>query len=272
MHFSHRPPRRTVRIAAAALAAGLLIAPAGCASGPDSSGGGDSEGGEAEEPRTLTVFAAASLTDTFEQLTDAFSEQHDGVDVQLSFAGSSDLVAQITEGAPADVVATADERTMQQLVDDSLLTGEPTPFVTNVLEIAVPEGNPEGVSSLTDLANPDLDVVVCAPQVPCGAATEKVEEASGVRLSPVSEEPQVTDVLGKVAGGQADAGLVYRTDAAGSDAVEGIAFPEAQDAVNTYPIAPVADSASPALAQEFVDFVLSEEGWRIFEEAGFTAP
>ena len=258
-------------LAVLAGASALALALTGCGSSGDTAEG-DDEGASGGESTTLTVFAAASLTDTYEQLAETFSEQHEGVDVQFSFAGSSDLVTQIEEGAPADVIATADERTMQQLVDADGVEGEPQIFVSNTLVIAVPTGNPAGVEDLASLENPDLDVVVCAPQVPCGAATETVEEAGGITLTPVSEEPAVTDVLGKVANGQADAGLVYRTDAAGSEDVDTIEFDESEEAINLYPIAPVKDAENAELAQEFVDFILSDEARTVFDEAGFAAP
>ena len=229
-------------------------------------------GDVAAESTTLTVFAAASLTDTYEELADLFAQQTDGVDVQLSFAGSSDLVTQIQEGAPADVIATADERTMETLVGANALAADPQVFVSNTLVIAVPTGNPEGIEDLASLQDAELDVVVCAPQVPCGAATEAVEEAGGVTLTPISEEPAVTDVLGKVANGQADTGLVYRTDAAGSPNVDAIEFDESADAVNLYPIAPVRDTPHADLAQEFVDFILSDDARPVFDDAGFAAP
>ena len=258
-------------LAVLAGASALALALTGCGSSGDTAEG-DDEGASGGESTTLTVFAAASLTDTYEQLAETFSEQHEGVDVQFSFAGSSDLVTQIEEGAPADVISTADERTMQQLVDADGVEGEPQIFVSNTLVIAVPTGNPAGVEDLASLENPDLDVVVCAPQVPCGAATETVEEAGGITLTPVSEEPAVTDVLGKVANGQADAGLVYRTDAAGSEDVDTIEFDESEEAINLYPIAPVKDAENAELAQEFVDFILSDEARTVFDEAGFAAP
>lgn len=251
--------------AAAAVAATALVL---SACGASSGSGGST---------TLTVFAAASLTDTFEDLADRFSEVHDGVDVQLSFAGSSDLVTQIREGAPADVIATADERTMRSLVDGGQVAAEPQNFVSNTLVIAVPAGNPQDINSLESLADPLLDVVVCAPQVPCGSAAQTVEQSAGITITPVSEEPAVTDVLGKVANGQADAGLVYRTDASGADEVDAVEFPESDDAVNLYPIAPVADAGNAdaenaEAAQQFVDFVLSDEGRAVFDAAGFGAP
>jgi len=237
--------------------------------------GGDDESGAAGDgggTTTLTVYAAASLTATFEQIADDFEAEHDGVEVELSFGGSSDLVTQITEGAPADVFASAATANMDDLVGADLTGAEPQDFATNVLEIAVPPGNPAGVTSLEDLAG-DLNLVLCAPEVPCGAASQSVAEAAGVTLSPVSEEQSVTDVLAKVASGEADAGLVYVTDvSAAGDTVEGIEFPESAEVVNTYPIAPVADSDEADLAAQFVDFVLSASGQSVLQDAGFGAP
>ncbi|MFC4783318.1 molybdate ABC transporter substrate-binding protein [Nocardioides sp. MAHUQ-72] len=230
--------------------------------------GDDGSGGT-----TLTVYAAASLTSTFQQVADEFEKEHDGVDVKLSFGGSSDLVTQIREGAPVDVFASADTATMDELVADDLADGDPQDFATNVLEIAVPPGNPAGVTSLRDLTRPGVNLVTCAPEVPCGAAAQSVAGKAGITLDPVSEEQSVTDVLAKVTSGEADAGLVYVTDvkAAGAD-VEGITFPESRSVVNTYPIVPVADAAEPDLAAEFVDLVLSDTGQAILRDAGFGKP
>jgi molybdate transport system substrate-binding protein len=229
-------------------------------------------GGSEVEPKTLTVYAASSLTTAFEELGETFEGEHDGVEVELSFAGSSDLVAQIQQGAPADVFASADEANMAKLVAGDLAAGDPVVFATNTLQIAVPPGNPAGVTSLDDLAG-DLNLVVCAPEVPCGAAAAQVAEAGAVALRPVSEEQSVTDVLNKVASGEADAGLVYVTDVRGAgDAVEGIAFPEAESVVNRYPIVPVVDAEQPDLAQDFVDLVTSDEGRDVLREAGFGLP
>jgi len=216
------------------------------------------------------VFAAASLTKTFTALGKAFEAEHPGTTIVFSFAGSSDLVTQITGGAPADVFASADEANMTKLTDQDLIDGAPELFATNVLQIAVPAGNPAGVTSLEDLADPSITTVVCAPQVPCGAATERVEAAAGVTIPAVSEESSVTDVLGKVTSGQADAGLVYVTDVVGSSgAVEGVDFPESADAVNTYPIGLVADASNTEVAQAFIDYVLSAEGQEVLADAGF---
>jgi molybdate transport system substrate-binding protein len=221
----------------------------------------------------LTVFAASSLTKTFTEIGQSFEKAHRGVKVEFSFGGSSDLVSQIQEGAPADVFASADQANMDKLTAQDLQADDPKPFASNTLEIATPPDDPAGISTFADLAKPGVKVVVCAPEVPCGAATLKAEAATGVALQPVSEEQSVTDVLGKVASGEADAGLVYVTDvaAAGSD-VHGVPFPESADIVNTYPIAALKDSDHAELASEFVELVLSDAGQSVLEEAGFAKP
>lgn len=233
------------------------------------------DGGEADSgsgDTTLTVFAAASLTKTFQQLEQQFEEDHPGVDVKLSFGGSSDLVAQLSDGAEADVFASADTKNMDTLVDAGLASDEPAEFATNTLVIAVPAGNPGGVSGLADLAEEDLAVVLCAPEVPCGTAASKVAEQAGIELSPDSEEQSVTDVLGKIETGEGDAGLVYLTDVKGAgDEVEGIEFPEAGEVVNHYPIVAVQGSAQAGLAQEWIDLVLGE-GQAVLGAAGFGPP
>ncbi|GAA1762339.1 molybdate ABC transporter substrate-binding protein [Nocardioides hankookensis] len=235
--------------------------------------GSDSEGGDGGDTTTLTVYAAASLTSTFEQIGKEFEAEHDGVKVEFDFGGSSDLVTQITEGAPADVFASADTANMDKLVDGDLADGDAQDFATNTLEIATPPDNPAGVASFQDLAKKGLQLVVCAPEVPCGAATRTMADNLGVTLTPVSEEQSVTDVLAKVTSGEADAGVVYVTDVkAAGDTVTGVTFPESGDVVNTYPIVPVADSKESDLASEFVDFVLGDTGQGILQDAGFGQP
>ena len=261
----HGPRSRArTHVAAGAVAATLAAAAlTGCGVGA---------AGSVQGATTLTVFAAASLTVSFEDLAEQFEAAHPGVDVQLGLAGSSALMAQLQQGAPADVFASADTATMDALVADDLV-GEPRDFATNTLQVAVPPGNPAGVETLQDLADTDVSLVTCAPTVPCGAAAARVADAAGLDLRPVSEEQSVTDVLGKVTAGEADAGLVYVTDvAAAGDRVEGVAFPEAAAAVNTYPIAPVADADQPGLAREFVDLVLSDDGRRTLAGYGFAPP
>lgn len=243
--------------AAVAMAAALALA--GC--------GSSSEG---SEDRELTVFAAASLTDTFTELAEEFEKDHPGVKVTTSFGGSSDLVAQIEDGAPADVFASADTKNMDKLGD---LAAAPEDFAANTLEIATPPGNPAGITGFQDLAEPGTKVVVCAAEVPCGNATAQMEEETGVDIEPVSEEQSVSDVLAKVTSGDADAGLVYVTDVkAAGDTVTGVDFDEADQVVNTYPISTIDGSDDADLAQEFVDLVLSETGQKVLTDAGFSQP
>ena len=254
--------KRLVRIAAVLAAAGLTAA---LGAGLSACGNTSASGSE-----TVTVFAAASLKGSFTDLARSFESQHPGVKVILSFAGSSDLATQIIQGAPADVFASADTRNMARVADAGLVTGSAKNFASNTLAIAVPPSNPASVRSFADLGRPGVKVVVCAPQVPCGAAASAVAQSAGVALRPVSEESSVTDVLGKVASGEADAGLVYVTDvrAAGSK-VQGIPFPEASAAINTYPIAALKTAGETELADEFIAMVSGSEGQRILSAAGF---
>jgi molybdate transport system substrate-binding protein len=244
---------------------GLVAAVLTACGGNDSDAGGDGD-------TTLTVYAAASLTNTFEPIGAEFEEAHDGVSVEFSFGGSSDLAAQIQEGAPADVFASADTANMDELTGEDLQVTDPENFASNTLEIAVPPDNPAGIESFADLAQDGVYVVVCAPEVPCGAAAVKVEDATGVDIQPVSEEQSVTDVLAKVTSGEADAGLVYMTDViAAGDGVQGIPFTESAEAVNTYPIVALKDAGDGDLAQQFVDLVLSDTGQTILQDAGFAS-
>lgn len=221
----------------------------------------------------ITVFAAASLKASFTQLGTQFEAAHPGVKVAFTFAGSSDLVTQITAGAPADVFASADTANMTKVTTAGDNTGDPVNFATNVLEIATPPGNPAGITSFADLARAGTKVVVCAPQVPCGAATKKVEDATGTAIAAVSEEQSVTDVLGKVISGEADAGVVYVTDVKGAGAkVTGVTFPESSNAVNTYPIVALKGATAPGTAAAFEAFVTSTDGQKILADAGFGAP
>ena len=221
----------------------------------------------------ITVFAAASLKKSFTEIGERFTTDNPGTAVEFSFAGSSDLVTQLTQGAPADVFASADAKNMDKVAKAGLLAVDPVTFASNTLTIAVAPGNPKKITSLKDLAQPGISVVVCAPQVPCGSATQRVEQAAEVRLNPVSEESSVADVLNKVVTGQADAGLVYVTEVQGAgDKVAGIPFPEAAGAVNTYPIAALKQSGQADLAQKFVDLVTGEAGQKILAAAGFAKP
>ncbi|WP_372733916.1 molybdate ABC transporter substrate-binding protein [Nocardioides sp.] len=230
-----------------------------------------SPGGDAGEP-TLTVYAAASLTAPLTQIGARFEERHAGTRVRFNFDGSSGLAAQIRQGAPADVFASADETTMEGVDQSGLLAGTPVAFATNTLQIAVQPENPLGITSLADLTGSGINLVICAPVVPCGAAATAAADVAGVELRPVSEEQSVTDVLAKVRSGEADAGLVYVTDVLGADGdVLGIDFPEASAAVNTYSMAVLAGASEPELARAFEDFVLAE-GRAVLVESGFGPP
>ena len=262
---------RRLRVAAALLLAGAALT--GCSSVGASPSAAPSASATDTVRGTVTVFAAASLTKTFTELGKEFEAAHPGAKVTFSFAGSSDLVSQLTAGAPADVFASADEANMSKAVDAKVIDGDPVDFATNVLAIAVPPGNPAHVKSFADLASPGVKTVVCAPQVPCGAATAKVEKSAGVTLAPVSQESSVTDVLGKVSSGEADAGIVYRTDVKGAgSSVESVPFPEAAKTVNVYPIARVAKAPNADGAAAFVAFVTGPDGRKALTAAGFGAP
>ena len=254
-----------IRRAAALLAVALAAGTAGCgATGGSGSGSG---------ARVLTVFAAASLKAPFTALARSFEASHPGIRVRLSFAGSSDLATQLGQGAPADVFASADPANMAKVTGAGLAEGSPRNFASNTLTIAVPPANPAGITSFADLARPGTRVVVCAPQVPCGAAAVAVEGKTGVRLAPVSEESSVTDVLGKVASGEADAGLVYVTDVKGAAGkVKGVPFPESAAAVNTYPITALRGSRNKDLADAFLEEVTGAEGEKVLADAGFGRP
>lgn len=248
----------------------------GCGSGSESSSGSSSPAGTATSSAAggkLTVFAAASLKGTFTEISEQFKTDNPGVSVEFNFAGSSDLVTQLTQGAPADVFASADTKNMDKAAAAGLLSGTPVNFASNTLTIAVAPGNPKQIKSFADLTKADTAVVVCAPQVPCGSAAQKVEGATGVKLTPVSEESSVTDVLNKITTGQADAGLVYVTDAISAGAkVTAVPFPESSGAVNIYPIAALKQSANAELAKKFVDFVTGEAGQKVLSAAGFAKP
>lgn len=216
----------------------------------------------------LTVFAAASLTGVFDDIGHAFMTEHPGVTVHAVYDGSSTLVTQLVEGAPADVFATADEATMQRAVKAGLIDGAPSLFATNTLEIAVAPGNPAGIRGLADLAKPGLAVVVCAVQVPCGAASADLLTRAGVELTPASEEQNVKAVVTKVSLGEADAGIVYATDVQASEGrIEGVDI--GADVHNRYLIGKLKAAGSPEAASAFVGFVLSDAGRQLLSDAGF---
>ncbi|WP_045555635.1 molybdate ABC transporter substrate-binding protein [Streptomyces sp. FxanaA7] len=267
--------RRPVRVAA--LGAAALLALSACSSSDDSgspkSDSPASASASAGISGDITVFAAASLKESFETLGKQFEEAHPGTKVTFSFGGSDALAASITGGAPADVFASASPKTMKIVTDAGDGSGTPATFVRNQLEIATLPGNPDEVDSLEDLTNPDLKVVLCDRTVPCGAAAEKALTASGLRLTPVSYEEDVKSALNKVVLKEADAAVVYKTDVrAAGDKVEGVEFPESADAVNDYPITLLKESSNTAAAEAFIALVRSAEGQKVLTEAGFLNP
>ncbi|RWZ58255.1 molybdate ABC transporter substrate-binding protein [Labedella populi] len=259
---------RATRIRAATAVA-VVLGLAGCA-GADTGGTSVPAGPEATElTGQVTVFAAASLTDVFGEFETRFEELNPQVDVVLSFSGSSSLSEQILQGAPADVFASADLATMAAVEDEGAASG-PIAFASNTLQIVVPAGNPGDVSGLDDFARADLSIAVCEEAVPCGAATAAVFEAEGVESAPDTLEQDVKSVLTKVRLGEADAGLVYRTDViAAGDSVEGITFEGAGEAINVYPVAVLTEAPNPAAAAAFADFVLSDDARAVLDRAGF---
>ncbi|WP_405140906.1 molybdate ABC transporter substrate-binding protein [Sphaerisporangium sp. NBC_01403] len=265
--------RRVSRWAAAvplalALAAGL----AGCGSSDPATPSTASTTASSGGATALTVFAAASLTETFTELGKTFEAAHPGTSVNFNFGSSATLAQQITQGAPADVFAAASPATMKTVTDASL-SSAPTTFVRNKLQIAVPPDNPAKVDELKDLSDSKVKVALCAEQVPCGAAAVKALDAAGLKVTPVTYEQDVKATLTKVELGEVDAALVYKTDVlAAAGKVTGIAFPEADKAINDYPIAALSKAPAPDLAKQFVDLVLSSQGKDVLTKAGFEAP
>jgi molybdate transport system substrate-binding protein len=242
------------------LALALLLPLAACGGG---GGGGDDT--------TITVLAAASLTETFTDLAADFEAAHDGVTVRLAFDSSATLAEQAVGGAPADVLATADSATMDSASD--ALAADPEVFATNTMVLVTPADNPAGITSYDDLAAGDVTYVVCVDTAPCGKVAASLIETTGLTAEPASLEVDVKSVLAKVTSGEADAGLVYATDAvaAGAD-VQVFEIPGADDALTSYPIAPLDQSTDADLAQQFVDLVLSAAGQQVLRDAGFGAP
>jgi molybdate transport system substrate-binding protein len=251
--------RSRIRLAAAVAVAALALA----ACGDDITSGGSS--GSANE---IKVFAAASLTAAFTELGQQYTSANGGTKVTFNFAGSQALATQIQQAAPADVFASADLTNMDKVKD---LVGTPQNFASNLLQIVVEKGNPKGVKTLDDLANPDLKVVLAAPDVPAGKYAAEALNTAKVTVKPVSEEDNVKAVVTKVSLGEADAGIVYVTDVtAGGDKVEGVDIPKDQNVTATYPIATV--EAGKDKAQAFLDLVLSDQGQQVLKQYGFLPP
>ncbi|MFI1186528.1 molybdate ABC transporter substrate-binding protein [Streptomyces californicus] len=261
------------RAAAVFLATALLIPLAACGSDDSGTGKdrGSGSGAASGAPEAdLTVLAASSLTDVFTQAGAAYEKENPGTKVTFSFAGSQELAAQVKQGAPADALVTADTKTMDGLSGD---TGEPVVIARNRLVIATGEGNPEKVANLEDLADPKLKVVLAAPEVPVGRYSRQILDARKLDVKPVSQEPNVRAVLSKVSLGEADAGLVYKTDAATApDKVDAIEIPDAENAIASYPAATLKTSKHGEAAAAFVAWLSAPAARKILRGAGFQQP
>lgn len=249
-----------MRLALPVVTACLLLA--ACSSGSADTGDADKS--------ALVVLAASSLTEAFGELEQSYEREHPEVDVQVSYDSSSTLAQQVLEGAPADVLATADEQTMASVTDEALTGGEPVPFASNILTLVTPVDDPGGVCDVTDLDSADVTFAVCVPDAPCGQAAQALLALDDVAASPTTEQENVKSVLTQVTTGQVDAGLVYVTDAqAAGDQVRTVAIENASEVVNSYPIAVLADAADPSAARAWVDLVTSPEGQRVLKSYGF---
>lgn len=262
---------RGIRTTVAGLTALVVVGLTGCGGTAGSPRGSTPDGGGVTG--TVTVFAAASLTESFTTIGRDFEAANPGSTVMFNFAGSSALATQINQGAPADVFASAAPAPMKIVTDAGNGDGNPTTVAKNQLVIAVPKGNPKGVRGLADLTEPGVKVALCAEQVPCGAAAKKALGAAGVKLTPVTLEQDVKGALSKVKLGEVDAALIYRTDAkAAAAVVEGVEFPESSGVVNAYPIIVVRDAPNETGARAFVAYALSDKGAAVLTAAGFQAP
>jgi molybdate transport system substrate-binding protein len=253
-----------LRILIARLSATMLLLPlAACGSS-----GGD--GGSSDDTK-LVVLAAASLTGVFEDLADDFEAAHDGVEVEFSFGSSTDLAEQAADGAPGDVLATADEKSMQVAEDADVTGGDPVTFATNTMVLVTPPDNPADIASIDDLGGTTW--VRCADEVPCGRVALGLIQSNGVTSEPASLEEDVKSTLEKVTSGEADAGFVYATDAvAAGEQVQDFEIPGAQAEVTTYPIATLQQSEQADLARAFIDLVTSADGQQVLDDAGFGKP
>lgn len=253
------------------IAAGVVAcALAGCSSG--SSGSAATPSSSSSSSGSITVFAAASLTEAFTQLGKQFEAAHPGDKVTFSFGPSSGLATQIISGAPADVFASASAKNMQEVVTAGDASA-PTDFVKNVMEVAVPPANPAHVKSVNDLAKSSVKVALCQPQVPCGVVAAEVFKNAGITVKPVTLEVDVKSVLTKVELGDVDAGMVYVTDVMGAGSkVMGVPIPASVNASTTYPIATVSKSSHQSIAQAFVAYVLSPAGQQVLTADGFQKP
>ena len=255
-----------------ALVLALLALLAGCSSG--SGGSSDKSSGTAKpKSSTLTVLAASSLTETFGTLAKTFEKSHPGVHVRFSFDSSATLAEQVNQGAPADVLATADTKTMKTVTDAGGTTSKPQLFASNTLVLVVPKSNPAHIKTFSDVTKPGVSYVMCVTTAPCGSLTQTLLDANHVTAKPKSQEVDVKSVLSKVELGEADAGFVYASDAkSAAGKVDPVTIPKTDQYVNEYPIATLKNTKDAALAKDWVSLVLSTHGQKVLQDAGFGKP
>ncbi|MEU9446858.1 molybdate ABC transporter substrate-binding protein [Streptomyces sp. NPDC048304] len=270
---SVRRTRRILQLAGAGATALMVLSACSSSSDSKDSASGASGAASPKLSGNVTVFAAASLKESFTTLGEEFEKDHPGTKVSFNFGGSDTLAASITGGAPADVFAAASPKTMAIVTDKKDASGTPATFVRNQLEIATLPGNPHKVASLKDLTESGLKVVLCDKTVPCGAAAQKALDAARLKLTPVSYEQDVKSALNKVELKEADAAVVYKTDVkSAGGTVEGVEFPESAKAINDYPIVLLKNAPNAAAAKAFIALVRSAEGQKVLGEAGFLKP
>jgi molybdate transport system substrate-binding protein len=262
--------RAVSALGAGVAAVSLLTAGCGSSSSASASGATSSATASGNLTGTVIVFAAASLNDAFDKMGSQFEQEHPGVTVKFNYAGSSSLATSLTQGARADLFASANTSNMDTVQNAGLLSASPTNFAHNKLEIAVIKGNPMHITSVSDLTKDGVKVVICQQDVPCGAYSADVFEKAGVTVKPVSEETSVTGVVTKVSLGEADAGIVYTTDVkAAADKLTGVPIPDDLNVTADYPIAPLKDAPNAAAAKSFESYVLSPEGQQVLTSYGF---
>lgn len=250
-----------------------LLTPVACAALALAACGDAAETSQDGNEGEVVVFAASSLTEAFTEMGAVFSTANPGVRVTFNFAGSGDLATQISEGAPADVFVAADDSNMQKITDAGLNATEPVVVARNTFAIIVERGNPRGITGLADLADPDLIVVLCADNVPCGKGAATILAHAAVTVTPKSLEDKVKSVVTKVAGGEADAGIVFVTDIAAAGATaDGVDIPDDLNVMSNYPIVVTTGAGNPTGAQAFIAFVSSPAGQAILAQYGFLAP
>jgi molybdate transport system substrate-binding protein len=273
--------QRCVKALAGAGAVALAVALGACGSSATSStsasgsqtGAAPGSPAAAKPTGTLVVFAATSLTDAFNKIATQFEAANPGVNVKFNYNGSSTLATQITQGAPADVFASAAPANMQTVTGQHMNSTTPKTFASNEGEIMVEKGNPSHITTVSNLANPAVKVVTCAPKVPCGVVATDIFKKAGVTVKPVSQEQNVGGVVTKVSLGEADAGIVYVTDVmANGSKITGVPIPASENQTTEYPIAEIKGAPNATAGAAFISYVLGSQGQQVLKSFGFMSP